>query len=41
MPENLWGSERYEKAQDYINDMEEAEDNLESVMNLIESIVDG
>lgn len=40
MPENLWGSERYEKAQEHINDMGEAEDNLESAINLIESIVD-
>ncbi|MBJ0457546.1 hypothetical protein ITX49_17020 [Enterococcus casseliflavus] len=40
MPENLWGSERYEKSQEHINDMREAEDNLESAINLIESIVD-
>lgn len=40
MPENLWGSERYEKSQEYISDMEEAQDSLESAINLIESIVD-
>lgn len=40
MPENLWGSERYEKSQEHINDMAEAEDSLDSAINLIESIVD-
>ncbi|MFS8090728.1 hypothetical protein [Enterococcus gallinarum] len=40
MPENLWGSKHYEKSQEYIDDMSEAEDSLESAINLIESVVD-
>lgn len=40
IPENLWGSERYETSQECINEMSEAEDNLEMVMYLIESIID-
>lgn len=40
MPENLWGSDRYEISQECIDEMTEAEDNLETVISLIESIVD-
>ena len=40
MPENLWGSERYENSQECIDEMAEAEDSLEMFTSLIESIVD-
>lgn len=40
MPENLWGSERYEKAEDAISNMEDAvsslEDSIESIGSAIE-----
>ena len=40
MPENLWGSERYDNAQESIDELEEAKDNLEAVVSLIESVVE-
>jgi len=37
MPENLWGSERYNKAEEAISDMDFALDNLEQAVSYIES----
>ena len=37
MPENLWGSERYEKAEEAISNMEDAVSSLEDAISSIEA----
>lgn len=40
MPENLWGSERYEKAEEAISNMEDAVSTLEDVISCIEAAME-
>jgi len=40
MPENMWGGERYEKAEDAISNMEDAVSSLEDVLSSIESAME-
>ena len=37
MPENLWGSERYEKAEEAISNMEDAINSLEDAISSIDT----
>lgn len=39
MPENLWGSERYEKAEEAISNMEDAVSSLEDAISSIEAAI--
>lgn len=39
IPENLWGSERYEKAEEVVEQLEEADDFLDQVIGLIDEVV--
>lgn len=40
MPENLWGSDRYEKAEEAISNMEDAVSSLEEVISSIEAAME-
>lgn len=39
MPENLWGSERYERAEEAVGQLEEADDYLDQVIGLTEEVI--
>ena len=40
MPENLQGSERYERAEEAVSDMDSAMDDLEEVIELLEGAME-
>ena len=41
MPENLWGSARYEAMEETVYSLEDAIDNLETVCDTLSEIVEG